>query len=245
MSKTVLLVLAASLAAAPALAQQGEAQQAAAQQGGTQQQAGAPGTATPGQGGMQAQNEMQAPPPGPPVSLSPPLVARIQRELKAAGLYQGEIDGKMGPQTRKAVEQFQSSNNLRPTGVPDTATMLALNTQAQQGQQAAQQGQQGAQPGQQTPAQRLQAYQAREGAATRPGTATSAGWAASAAPGEGALSPLASGSLTQANGTLTSVQGSMANAGARTEPGGTNTPTGFFGYGNMSNGFNAATGREP
>jgi len=40
----------------------------------------------------------------------------IQQALKNAGFYQGEIDGKFGPKTKKAIEDFQAKNNLKADG---------------------------------------------------------------------------------------------------------------------------------
>ena len=50
----------------------------------------------------------------------------IQRALKNAGVYSGNVDGKVGPQTRKAIENFQMSNNLKPDGVVGKKTWEAL-----------------------------------------------------------------------------------------------------------------------
>lgn len=40
----------------------------------------------------------------------------IQVALKGAGLYDGEIDGKIGPKTKKAIEDFQANNGLTADG---------------------------------------------------------------------------------------------------------------------------------
>ena len=40
----------------------------------------------------------------------------IQKALKNAGLYTGPIDGKLGPKTKKAIEEFQSSKGLKADG---------------------------------------------------------------------------------------------------------------------------------
>jgi len=42
---------------------------------------------------------------------------QVQEALKKAGFYKGDIDGKMGPQTKKAVKVFQKSKGLNPDGV--------------------------------------------------------------------------------------------------------------------------------
>jgi len=41
-----------------------------------------------------------------------PTVEEIQRALKNTGLYKGEVDGDLGPRTRRAIEYFQSQNSL-------------------------------------------------------------------------------------------------------------------------------------
>ena len=45
-----------------------------------------------------------------------PSVQDIQQALKNANLYEGKIDGVLGPNTRKAVEAFQSKNSLKIDG---------------------------------------------------------------------------------------------------------------------------------
>lgn len=45
-----------------------------------------------------------------------PTSEDIQKALKAAGLYSGNIDGKIGPKTKKAIEEFQSKNGLNADG---------------------------------------------------------------------------------------------------------------------------------
>ena len=40
----------------------------------------------------------------------------IQKALKNAGFYSGSIDGKLGPKTKKAIEEFQSSKGLKADG---------------------------------------------------------------------------------------------------------------------------------
>lgn len=63
------------------------------------------------------------PPPGPyrPTSLE------IQTALKNAGYYTGTIDGKIGPLSKKAIEEFQKANNLTVDGKvgPKTWNLLS------------------------------------------------------------------------------------------------------------------------
>jgi peptidoglycan hydrolase-like protein with peptidoglycan-binding domain len=55
-----------------------------------------------------------------------PAKKDVQTALKNAGFYAGEIDGKFGPKTKKAVEEFQAANNLKVDGVagPETWNLL-------------------------------------------------------------------------------------------------------------------------
>lgn len=45
-----------------------------------------------------------------------PSPENIQTALKNAGLYTGNIDGKIGPKTKKAIEAFQQQNSLTADG---------------------------------------------------------------------------------------------------------------------------------
>jgi hypothetical protein len=45
-----------------------------------------------------------------------PTVQEIQTALKNAGYYPGAIDGKAGPMTKKAIEDFQQANGLQVDG---------------------------------------------------------------------------------------------------------------------------------
>ncbi len=54
----------------------------------------------------------QLPPSGP----YRPTVHEIQTALKNAGYYTGLVDGKKGPMTKKAIEDFQRANNLGVDG---------------------------------------------------------------------------------------------------------------------------------
>ena len=51
---------------------------------------------------------------------------QIQTALKNAGLYEGNIDGKIGPKTKKAIEQFQTNNGLKADGKVGPKTWTAL-----------------------------------------------------------------------------------------------------------------------
>ncbi|MDI6758555.1 MAG: peptidoglycan-binding domain-containing protein [Candidatus Omnitrophota bacterium] len=56
-----------------------------------------------------------------------PLAAEIQTCLKNAGYYAGEIDGKIGPMTKKAIKDFQEANNLEADGKVGPKTWEALS----------------------------------------------------------------------------------------------------------------------
>jgi len=45
-----------------------------------------------------------------------PAEKEIQQALKNAGLYDGEVDGKIGPKSKRAIEEFQAQNNLKADG---------------------------------------------------------------------------------------------------------------------------------
>jgi peptidoglycan hydrolase-like protein with peptidoglycan-binding domain len=53
-------------------------------------------------------------------------VREAQRRLRDQGYYQGPVDGLMTPQMRRAVWNFQASQDLRRSGSLDPATMAAL-----------------------------------------------------------------------------------------------------------------------
>lgn len=52
---------------------------------------------------------------------------QIQAALKKAGFYKGEIDGKIGPKTRRAIVAFQRSKRLKPDGVVGSKTWEELS----------------------------------------------------------------------------------------------------------------------
>ena len=51
---------------------------------------------------------------------------KIQMALKSAGFYNGNIDGKIGPASKKAIEEFQKSNDLKVDGKVGAKTWAAL-----------------------------------------------------------------------------------------------------------------------
>ncbi len=68
--------------------------------------------------------------PLPPAGPYKPTVQEIQTALKNAGLYGGEVDGKAGPKTKAAIEEFQKANNLKVDGKVGPQTWAALSTYA-------------------------------------------------------------------------------------------------------------------
>jgi peptidoglycan hydrolase-like protein with peptidoglycan-binding domain len=50
----------------------------------------------------------------------------VQVELRYRGLYQGSLDGIVGPETKRALSQFQKINGLGPSGSLDAQTWQAL-----------------------------------------------------------------------------------------------------------------------
>jgi localization factor PodJL len=82
------------------------------------------------------------PPPAPPEATPPappaeaPASARdqlmeIQKLLAALRLYGGKIDGMIGPQTRKAIRDYQRANGMPQTGEPSPKLAEALRKQAE------------------------------------------------------------------------------------------------------------------
>jgi murein L,D-transpeptidase YcbB/YkuD len=57
--------------------------------------------------------------------------AALQKNLRTAGYYDGDIDGVYGPMTVDAVEQLQTDSNLTVTGFVDRATAAALDAAVQ------------------------------------------------------------------------------------------------------------------
>ncbi len=93
-----------------------------------------------GQGRSWFGGQKQAvPAPSAPAAAASPIMYRtpsgfevpgtdIQRALKAAGFYDGEIDGEIGPKTRESIREFQRANDLTPDGVCGRKTWDRLKT---------------------------------------------------------------------------------------------------------------------
>ncbi len=54
-------------------------------------------------------------------------VRQVQKALAAAGYYKGPVDGKEGPQTKRAIKDFQQAQGLKADGVVGTKTSEALS----------------------------------------------------------------------------------------------------------------------
>ena len=65
-----------------------------------------------------------------PASISKPSKKQIQQALKNAGFYQGAIDGRIGPKTRAAIQEFQKANGLKADGVAGSKTWSKLSPYA-------------------------------------------------------------------------------------------------------------------
>lgn len=65
--------------------------------------------------------------PLPPAGPYRPTIHEIQTALKNSGYYIGKVDGKVGPMTKKAIEEFQKANNLKVDGKVGPKTWSVLN----------------------------------------------------------------------------------------------------------------------
>lgn len=65
--------------------------------------------------------------PVPPQGPYKPTGMEIQTALKNAGFYAGSIDGKIGPKSKKAIEDFQTANGLKADGKVGPKTWEALS----------------------------------------------------------------------------------------------------------------------
>jgi len=59
-------------------------------------------------------------------NLSKDDIRQAQLELRNMGLYNGSLDGVIGPETRRGLVQFQKDNGLHQTATLDPQTMNAL-----------------------------------------------------------------------------------------------------------------------
>jgi Putative peptidoglycan binding domain len=73
--------------------------------------------------------------PQPAANVSKDDIREAQLELRHSGLYNGSIDGVIGPQTQQALLRFQRDNGLEQTATLDGLTLVAMfgNIGASQG----------------------------------------------------------------------------------------------------------------
>jgi peptidoglycan hydrolase-like protein with peptidoglycan-binding domain len=65
--------------------------------------------------------------PLPPQGPYKPTGIEIQTALKNAGFYAGNIDGKIGPKSKQAIEAFQKANGLKVDGKVGPKTWEVMN----------------------------------------------------------------------------------------------------------------------
>jgi peptidoglycan hydrolase-like protein with peptidoglycan-binding domain len=124
------LLIAGSLLAGPALAQSGGTPGGgdATKQPGMRQPASPATTGTPGAsdaarpGAMKGEGKGQA-------GAGKEQVRAVQEALKDRGMYDGAVDGIMGPKTQAGLRAFQKKENLQETGRLDQQTMGRLGVQ--------------------------------------------------------------------------------------------------------------------
>ena len=54
------------------------------------------------------------------------VLRRAQEKLAARGMYQGPADGTLNADTQEALKRFQGERDLKPTGMPEQATLALL-----------------------------------------------------------------------------------------------------------------------
>lgn len=72
-----------------------------------------------------AQDQQQASAQG----MTDATIRDAQRTLQDMGLYQGQVDGIVGPKTRAAVSQYQTRQGIEQTGRLDRQTLQSLDQQ--------------------------------------------------------------------------------------------------------------------
>ena len=63
-------------------------------------------------------------------------IRQVQQHLQQQGYQVGEIDGKLGPQTKQALQNFQRDKSLSGSGELDQQTIAALGVEPSASQQA-------------------------------------------------------------------------------------------------------------
>lgn len=66
---------------------------------------------------------------GPVFRASKAQISEVQEMLKGKGLFSGESTGKLDDETRAAIKQWQSSNNVKETGTLNKETLVAMGVE--------------------------------------------------------------------------------------------------------------------
>lgn len=123
------LTIAVALLAGPAFAQSGgttggdTTKQPGMQQPGATGTTGATDPAKPGATGATRPDAAEGEPKGQAAAGDKQQVRVAQEALKDQGMYEGEVDGIMGPKTQAALREFQRQEGLQETGRLDQPTM--------------------------------------------------------------------------------------------------------------------------
>ncbi|MCY0146311.1 peptidoglycan-binding protein [Hoeflea sp. G2-23] len=72
----------------------------------------------------------QAPTPAQAVSKTDPVLSRMQQILSANGLYDGEVDGLMGPKSAAAIRAWENANGYVQTGEATPGLLAVMETPA-------------------------------------------------------------------------------------------------------------------
>jgi peptidoglycan hydrolase-like protein with peptidoglycan-binding domain len=130
-TSAVALLIAGSLLAGPALAQSGGTTGGgdATKQPGMQQPASPGTTGTSGVSDAARPGAMKGESKGQAGTGNKEQVRAVQEALKDRGMYEGEVDGIMGPKTQAGLRAFQKKENLQETGRLDQQTMGRLGVQ--------------------------------------------------------------------------------------------------------------------
>lgn len=68
-------------------------------------------------------NTAAAPKRKPPFRATKDQIKQAQSILKQRGLYDGELDSKLSPDTRAALKKYQAAEGLKPTGTLNAGTL--------------------------------------------------------------------------------------------------------------------------
>lgn len=140
----------------------------------------------------------------------PQMVRQLQQKLKQQGYDVGAIDGKWGPNTQKALRQWQQSQGMSASGNLDQQSLSALGIQ---GSDMNGSGAQGATAGRDSTGSDSQGTMGNGAAASPNGSSTGAGGASGATgAGTGATGNTGTGS-TGAGGGAAGAGGGAGGAG--------------------------------